>query len=302
MIGEPGRGLQIGTFTFFLPTPTTSPNIPTQMCPHDTGQAVNTAQQIDPANACHCPAILIECKNRSCARILRSPAYGVLHDYPTCDVPGLEKASFEIWCQTPAFTGTGTGIYCVGKPVIYLYPEVVTNVDVTVTTPGKIVVSDPVYPDGGWKNVEAHPDGKLIYNEKEYKELFYESEIQSFVKPTTGVIIPISKIEQELAGLLYQLGLNSNESREFLDFWTPKLRDLKSNYILFSVLEKEAKEKIDHVEYSPEPETRIEFIAYFKPLDIPESTEALFLPKRPERVGFTAVEWGGVIDNPAQRD
>lgn len=41
--------------------------------------------------------------------------------------------------------------YCMGKPVIYLYPLVKTLVDVLIHTSGEIIVSDPLYPEGGWK-------------------------------------------------------------------------------------------------------------------------------------------------------
>ncbi|HVT00983.1 MAG TPA: hypothetical protein VHE53_01975, partial [Patescibacteria group bacterium] len=123
------------------------------------------------------------------------------------------------------------------------------------------------------------------------------SEVNDFKKPKNGIIIPISNLKQELEGNLYQLGLNDTESKEFVDFWLPKLKALNSKYILFSIIEKNAKEEIDKVLINPEPDTRIEFIAYFKPLNSSINIETLNLPKRPERIGFTAVEWGGVIDN-----
>ena len=100
-----------------------------------------------------------------------------------------------------------------------------------------------------------------------------------------------------MSDLIIRLGLIKNEREEFLEFWIPRIKALNSPYIFVSILEKDEKERIDKVFYSPEPDTRIEFIAYFKPLDFPIAIDPLILPKRPERIGFTAVEWGGVIDN-----
>lgn len=188
------------------------------------------------------------------------------------------------------------GITCLAKPVIYLYPMRDTLVDVEVKTPGKIVVSDPHYPREGWKNVLAKPNGTLIYNDKTYNELFYESEVNSVDSPKNGIIIRTSILDEKLKNLIYQLGLNESESQEFLDFWLPRLKSLNKPYILFSIIDKNAKEKNDKVIINPTPDTRIEFIAYFKPLDFPIAIEPLKLPNRPQRIGFTEVEWGGTID------
>ena len=49
------------------------------------------------------------------------------------------------------------------KPIIYLYPEKVTEVTVKMGHPENLICSYPKYVNG-W-NVTAYPDGKLIYNE-----------------------------------------------------------------------------------------------------------------------------------------
>lgn len=192
--------------------------------------------------------------------------------------------------------GTKDGYLCWMKPVIYLYPETPMHVDVKVETNGKIVVSNPLYPPGGWQNVLAYPDGKLIYQDKEYRELFYETESGEIAKPAKGIIIASLEVEEKLKTILYRIGLNEWESQEFMDFWIPKLKNLNSNYILFSIVDKTIKGKVDKVVIDPKPDTKIEFLVYFKPLDFPIAIKPLALPKRPERIGFTSVEWGGTID------
>jgi hypothetical protein len=218
--------------------------------------------------------------------------------YYSCDVlmtPG-DRRFPDIWCSSPSITQDGDGIYCVGKPIIYLYPTKPTFVNVRIRTIGTIFVSDPLYPENGWKNVLAYPDGTLLYNEKSYKELFYETNVDTITAPSTGIVVKKSEIKKTLESITYQLGLTEYEQSEFMSYWMDRLSPLPQPYILISILEPDAKKIIDTVEISPEPDTRIEFIAYFKPLSKPISIPKLQLPERPIRHGFTMVEWGGTID------
>ena len=197
-------------------------------------------------------------------------------------------------CGKPPYSNGGS--YCIGKPVIYLYPKNPTYVNVQVVTKGKIVVSNPMYPQKGWKNILANPNGTLYYRKQKYKELFYESSVNSFQKPYEGIVIPTSELTSRLNSLLSRLGLITNEKKEFISFWVPKLQALNAPYIFFSILSPSAKEAVDHVIITPKPETQIAFIAYFKPLDTAIYGSPLHLPPTPKRIGFTSVEWGGVID------
>ena len=89
-----------------------------------------------------------------------------------------------------------------------------------------------------------------------------------------------------------------HEQQEFLDYWMPKLTELHTPYVLVSVLDKTEKDRIDHVDISPKPDTKIEFLVYYKGLQIPYAqVTPLVLPQQPPaRNGFTSVEWGGVIE------
>lgn len=205
---------------------------------------------------------------------------------PQFDEKRADTANCETWCYA--------------KPVIYLYPTEPMFVDVSVTVPGEIIVSDPLYPEGGWKNVEAHPDGTLYYQGKKYKELFYESNVDDTRIPTRGLILKTTELREKLSIILTQLGLIKHERAEFIDFWIPRLEDLHTQYIFFSVIDPDEKQRIDHVTITPKPDTMIEFLAYFKGINMPLAPEPLILPKNPpQRIGFTAVEWGGTIDHKA---
>jgi hypothetical protein len=132
---------------------------------------------------------------------------------------------------------------------------------------------------------------------KKYNELFYETNVADINAPKNGIVVDSKNLDRELANIITSLGLIGVEKEEFLDWWLPRLKALNAPYILFSIIDTPEKERIDKVNISPKPDTFIEFMAYFKPLDGPISIPALNLPNTPpERVGFTAVEWGGVLD------
>ena len=265
------------------PTPTPPP---VNACNVDNGRQI---QFINGVPECTCPDMLIRCQGRRCAEVWRNGAFG------PCDPPSSVPEAYDRLCSL-IFAPTD-GIYCLAKPVIYLYPTKKTLVNVSVETPGEIVVSDPLYPTNGWKNVLAYPNGTLIYQDKKYSELFYESNVNDVVKPKNGIYISKSNLKPELTRIITLLGLKDREKQEFLDYWLPRLNALNSKYILFSVLEKEEKERVDKVNISPKPDTFIAFIAYFKAVDKITPIEPLVLPENPpQRIGFTAVEWGGTIE------
>ncbi len=274
------------TSTVILSTP--KPKLPE--CNHNNGRKMNSG--------CTCRDEVITCKDSACV----DGTYLGIHR----GCPHIIRGN--PLCVPPVAT-EGDGDYCFAKPVVYLYPEKDTLVGVQVKTEGKIVVSNPLYPKGGpaspgkpaspggWKNVLAHPDGTLDYQGEQYQELFYESESTTLNAPKKGIIIRKDELEKKLKEYIALLGLTkADEQREFLDWWIPRLKNLNAPYIFFSVLETEEKDRIDHVDILPKPDTFIQFIAYFKPLSSAQNIEPLEISLAPERKGFTAVEWGGVID------
>jgi hypothetical protein len=273
--GVPQQTVNTPPGTIIPPPPFTAPRCGFD---DDNGVLVN--------NTCKCLDLDVICKN--------GKGYtddGRPFTIPAGDAPPGYKAG-----QDPCGTriAPGEGRYCVAKPVIYLYPTTPTWVSVQVITSGKVVVSDPLYPQGGW-NVLAQPDGTLAYQNQKYTELFYESSVTDFQKPDTGVTIATDQLAQRLNEILTQLGLVGHEKQEFLSYWLPRLQNLNTPYIYFSLLDTSAKATVDNVVISPKPDTQIAFIAYFKGVTKPvENT--LQLQPMPKRVGFVSVEWGGVLD------
>jgi hypothetical protein len=176
-------------------------------------------------------------------------------------------------------------------------------IDVEVEVPGHIYISDPEYPEGGWKKVFAQPDGTLLYQGQYYRDLYYETDLNTGLRtPTNGILLPKEELASKLKEYTMQLGLSDFESNEFNAYWIPQLTKLNSPYVFFSILDEDEKQRIDTVNINPKPDTFIAFIAYFKPVYEWYQPEPLELPVTPpERIGYTAVEWGGTIDTGAIR-
>jgi hypothetical protein len=277
------KSLQLETFGFVTITPTPVPKVtkgPQKSCGPEDDNGIQV-----PAD-CRCLDASVTCKGGVPYDDNGNPLTGRIGDPPV---------AVSTLCGSPLAPGDGR--YCVAKPVIYLYPQEPEPVSVSVASTGQIVVSDPLYPQGGWKNVLANPNGSLFYGNKQYSELFYETDVTTFAKPHTGILIPKNTLKPALSGILDQLGLIATEKQEFLEFWLPRLQQINAPYIYFSVLDTTVKNTIDKVKISPQPDTQIAFIAYFKPVTDTRSLDTtLSLPQKPKRSGFVSVEWGGVID------
>lgn len=278
-----------------LMSPISSPSSPPSNNCLDSGDAPLPVDPITRLPTCECIHPVLRCQNGHCVE-------GEQCD-PARNPTGWLNTGPDHWCHrgpTNNLVPVPDGWYCNAKPVIYLYPKEKTLVDVKVTMQeGKVVISDPLYDNAfkGWDDVLAYPDGTLFLKGQRYHELFYETVVKGVVAPKNGLIIPREKLEENLRRITTSLGLNSFEQQEFLDYWLPELKSLNSRYILFSLLDDGTKKRIDDVEITPKPDTFIYLAAYFKPLQELIEIESLILPVTPpERVGFTAVEWGGTVE------
>lgn len=293
------------------PIPTANPTTPPTIAPTATPQP-RCQSHGSVTNGCMCPMAFfpggpqdiqeIQCPTEPACQSLVQECRNCLGDLEEfwCDVH-IRSYPTRIYC-TQHFIRSGGDPnfqppFCVGKPVIYLYPTTTTTVSVRLEIPGEIYISDPLYPIEGWQNVTAFPDGTLWYQGKEYKELYYESAVHADINPATGLVIEKDKLKPMLTLLTSQLGLIGREQEEFLEYWLPQLSEIDKPAILFSVMTPHEKEAIDKVFITPEPTTRIEFLVYFKGVDKNFTIDPLMLPTTPPaRNGFTMVEWGGTID------
>jgi len=184
------------------------------------------------------------------------------------------------------------------KPAIYLYPEKTQQVNVKVITAGRLTLTIPDYPENGW-TVIANKGGLIKTNNNFYPYLYYESEIpdQLVKKPEKGYVVKKSELSLLFEDLLPKLGLNQRESAEFKDYWEKVLPD--SPYYFVGVMDKESVDSIEPILFNPAPETFIRVRIYFEALD-KEISISNPLIETPKRIGFTAVEWGGMVKTDAK--
>lgn len=179
------------------------------------------------------------------------------------------------------------------KPVIYLYPEKTTEVNVGLDLDGQLVCSYPDYGEG-WK-VIAKPDGTLydMHSGNEYYYLFWEAELNAEWDMSKGFVVKGSDTADFLREKLAYIGLTPKEYNEFIVYWLPLMQNNKYNLISFQT---DTYENATKLEITPKPDSILRVFMAYKPLDeyeeIPQQELSTF-----ERKGFTVVEWGGTEVN-----
>lgn len=181
----------------------------------------------------------------------------------------------------------------VKKPVIYLYPETKTDVEIEVKPKGDLTFAYPEY-QHGWK-IQAHPNGELTLNNNKYNYLFWESK-QEFKHDdfdlSRGFIVGKDETVQFLEEKLTAFGLNSKEKADFITFWGPELIQNSNNFIHF--IFNEECDQFAELSISPKPENVFRIYILFSEVKDTEFIE--ILPQEiPQltRNGFTIIEWGG---------
>ena len=174
------------------------------------------------------------------------------------------------------------------KPVIYLYPEQETEVEVRLDYRGRLTVTYPEYRDG-WR-VMAKPDGTLTDADgNEYSYLFWEGVADTAYDFREGFCVRGCDTAEFLREKLALLGLTPREYNEFIVYWLPKMKDNPYNVISF---QGEAYTDNAALSVSPAPDTTLRvFMAYY-PSETPTAIPEQKLDPT-ERKGFTLVEWGG---------
>ncbi len=174
------------------------------------------------------------------------------------------------------------------KPVIYLYPEVVTDVAVTLDYSGTLTATYPKYTDG-WR-VTASPDGTLTdASGREYYCLYWEGEDDTAYDLSKGFVVKGEDTAKFLEDALAKLGLTEREANEFIIYWLGRMEVNEYNLISF---QSEVYTDSAVLDIEPAPDTLIRVFMAWKGVDAPVEIEPQELTA-PERTGFTVVEWGG---------
>ncbi len=179
-----------------------------------------------------------------------------------------------------------------GKPVVYLYPTQTEKIAVKLGGNITVTKSEPAY-NKGW-NVSADPNGMLTtVDGQTYPYLYWDGKGASYPEQTTGFVVARKDVAATFKTKLNRLGLNAKEISDFTDFWLPIVS--KSPYALISFVPQAEWSQAAPLSISPAPETVIRVFMDWKPLSAPIKVAPQVLPPTPQRTGFTAVEWGGLL-------
>jgi len=179
-------------------------------------------------------------------------------------------------------------IVCAEKPVIYLYPTEETEVSVKLNLNGILTCTYPAYNDG-W-TVTASPDGTLTdENGREYYCLYWEGETYAEYDFSRGFCIKGEDTAAFLENVLAKLGLNKREANEFIIYWLPQMEQNPYNLISFQA---DVYTDSAELEITPAPDSLLRVFMAWRGLDEAVEIEPQELEGF-ERIGFTAVEWGG---------
>jgi hypothetical protein len=178
------------------------------------------------------------------------------------------------------------------KPVIYLYPTSTQRVMVRVSPEGGVTKSDPAYTDG-WI-VTATSRGSLITRAGHaYPYLFWESGLKDKpAKLTEGFVVARGEVKGFLERSLEQLGLNARETKDFLEFWLPRMTVKPWAAVRF--VPREEIDRAAPLEIEPVPDSIIRVLIDFRALDAKVQLAPQVLQPA-KRSGFAVVEWGGLL-------
>ena len=192
--------------------------------------------------------------------------------------------------NAPKYSPNSQEVYCMHKPIIYLYPTEETQVNVTLWTPENLLHTYPKYNSEKWWNVIVQPNGDLE-DEDTWRKLYAlyrewksdnETNFDEWFVVAWEDIIPF--LEEKLA----ILWLNEREAEEFIVYWLPQMENNEWNLIRFESIEEQNENMPLNITPTPDTVIRVmmDWKAIDEPIDIPEQQLTT-----PERNGFTVVEW-----------
>lgn len=208
------------------------------------------------------------------------------------EVPEVNrKTIIYAWYHADKITVIDTHTECMGlaaKPVIYLYPEEDTDVEVQLDYSGNLTCTYPKY-NNGWK-VTAQPDGTLTDTSGQiYNYLYWEGFDNTTYDFSEGFCVTGEDTAAFLEDALDKLGLTRREANEFIVYWLPLMESNPYNLISFQF---DTYTENAELMISPQPDTLLRVFMAWKPLEEKVEIEPQELVTT-ERRGFTVVEWGG---------
>ena len=179
----------------------------------------------------------------------------------------------------------------IDKPVLYLYPEEDTNVKVSFEKPELLTTTYPKY-NNGW-NVFVDKSGNINDGKNNYYALYWEEQPTKKESFNEGFYVEKDNAIEFLEEKLSIIGLNDRERNEFIMYWLPILEKNKKSLVYFELTDE--KQKANELIIEPKPDSLLRLTMHVKKvnrkIEIKEQKLNTF-----ERIGFTAVEWGGIVE------
>lgn len=177
----------------------------------------------------------------------------------------------------------------IAKPVLYLYPEEITEVTVNFSKENLLTTTYPKFVNE-WK-VTASPNGDLYDSDgKYYYGLYWEEKPTNFVDFSEGFYVDKNDAIAFLEEKLTYIGLNNKERNEFIMYWLPILESNGKSLVYFELTEE--REDNNKILITPQPDSLLRMVMHVKKVDKKINIKPQQLVSF-ERKGFTAVEWGG---------
>ena len=178
----------------------------------------------------------------------------------------------------------------IAKPIIYLYPNTETSINLVLWKSENLWYTYPKYDLSKWWNVIAYPNWDLedLDSWRKLYALYREWKNTSETNFDEWFIVEWKDIIPFLEEKLEILWLNEREAEEFIVYWLPQMEWNKWNLIRFESIE-EQNENMPLI-ITPRPDTLIrvtmDWKAINEPIKIPEQKLI-----SPIRSGFVVVEW-----------
>lgn len=178
------------------------------------------------------------------------------------------------------------------EPIIYLYPPSTEKVSLNFGGIVNMTDSTPLY-NNGW-SVEASTNGQIINlsDNKVYPYLYWEGYSSFYPNQDKGFVVKKSDVNNFFLTTLPKLGLNDQETNDFIKAWLPSFN--ASPYYFITFYDAQTLNELVPLNITPKPDTLIRIMMDFKPLSHPITVNPLIIPPAPQRKGFTVVEWGAL--------
>lgn len=176
------------------------------------------------------------------------------------------------------------------KPVLYLYPTKETNVTVKFEKPNLLTTTYPKYINS-W-NVKVSPNGDMYDKDgKYYYALYWDEKRYNEVDFKEGFYVEGKDAIKFLEEKLAIIGLNDKERNEFIMYWLPIMEANKKNLVYFELTKE--RELGNKLIITPKPDSLLRVSIHIKKVNEKVNIKEQKLESF-KRVGFTAVEWGGM--------